>query len=850
MRRYIARSRIRASALAFTALGLGASFLGKTASARDPFPTRADRIASPGRVAASEDSAEALSLNPANIGYMPGAELRWTGVGCHDAPKRVGCGHSFELATPLVFGLGTGLRFDYVQTPWTAGFPYDGYDYSWLTWGLGYKASERFALGMSLQRSYSVNSYTNGLFGITASATFRPSTHLGFAVVAQDFNRPSTRALPPRALPVLDASYVFSTAFRPTGRRNIEVGLDLQYLQGADQMIPRAALGVDVPGIGRARADLAVAHLPNDERRVIVGSAGLEIGFGHVTAGGGVLFGNGLGSNSSLGEYGTISIAAYEGPGVKRPDRAVDIRIEDTPGPRGHLQLLEALWNLSEDKSIAAVVLTLRTEPADSYAHAEELADAIRLLRARGKKVLCSWEDNGPKSLYVCANADRTVVNPAGGLRYAGLRTQYIYLKGLLDKLGIKADIMRIGEHKSAPEQFTNERAGDVSRRDHEDMLRNYEAVFVKNVAKGRRLSPAHVRKVTKTGPFVAKEAREAGFVDAFAFDDELELAAEELVGRGLQYEEYKTPTLAPKAFGPVPRVGVLLVHGDMIDGRSRKIPIINKYLVGSYSMQEQIKALRDDPTIRSVLLRIESPGGSSMAADVMWRELVLLAKKKPLIVSMGSVAASGGYYIATAGKRVYALPLTVTGSIGIFYGKADVSGLLKKIGVNVEVYKTTERADAESFFRAFSDDERRALRVKIGQFYDVFLSRVAEGRHMTKAQVDAVGQGRVWMGQQAVTRGLVDQLGGFREALADARHAGGLPHDAPYIVVPPPDETLFEKALKLAGAGKASASPIEELPAQVKDMARAVAPLVVYRGDVPLARLEWETLSDTDTTE
>src|SRR6185295_10211895 len=169
-----------------------------------------------------------------------------------------------------------------------------------------------------------------------------------------------------------------------------------------------------------------------------------------------------------------------------------------------------------------------------------------------------------------------------------------------------------------------------------------------------------------------------------------------------------------PPTFGPRPRIGLLYIDGDIIDGRSRTIPIIDTKLVGSYTIADSAKQLREDDNVKAVVLRIESPGGSSMASDVMWRELKKLGEKKPLIVSMGSIAASGGYYVAAPGKLIFALPLTITGSIGIFYGKADISELLGKVGVNVEVRKTAPRADAESLFRPFTEDERKELEHKV----------------------------------------------------------------------------------------------------------------------------------------
>ena len=287
----------------------------------------------------------------------------------------------------------------------------------------------------------------------------------------------------------------------------------------------------------------------------------------------------------------------------------------------------------------------------------------------------------------------------------------------------------------------------------------------------------------------------------------------------------------------------MLYVDGDMIDGRSQTIPLIDMKLCGSYTMAETIRSLRDDSSIKAVVLRIESPGGSSMASDVMWRELHLLAERKPLIVSMGSIAASGGYYIAAPAKEIFALPLTLTGSIGIFYGKADLSGLLGKLGVTIDTYKTTPRADAESLFRPFTPDEVDELHVKVRQFYDVFLDRVAQGRHMTTEAVDAVGQGRVWVGQQAIDKKLVDKLGGLREAIEEAEHLAGLPHDAPIAEYPVVTRSLLEWALGLNAETKAVA--VDGLPLQIKDAVRAVAPLAVYARDVAMARMEWVPLED-----
>jgi protease-4 len=823
----------------------------------DPLPLSAEHVDSPARNATSDDTGDAIVLNPANLGFLPAPELRWTWLHCADTTAKVGCGHAWEASAPLVLGLATGLRFDLVQPPWgsSAGdgvaLPYRGFDYDWLTWALALRLGERASLGFSIQHAYSANPFINGLNGVSAGLSWRPNSHFAFAAVAHDFNRPAPGIFPAlpgttavNPAPVLDGRYTIGMSFRPTGRRDVDLGLELDYRQGQDSTdvwTQRATLGVDIPMLGRALAGIEAVSIQSPEHSGVVGTLGLEAHFRGLGLGGGALFGNGLGGDGSVAEFVPASISGYTQPGIPDPEHVVWMRIERTPSVREHVALLRRLWGLAKERDVVGVTLVLRDEPASSFAHAEELADAIRMLRAHHKKVLCSWEVAGPKALYACASADRIVLTPSGGVDYAGLKSQYIYLKGLLDKIGVKADFVRVGPHKTAPEQFTNEHAGPVASQDHVDLLRQQEAVFVRNLAIYRHMSEERVREVTRKGPFFGPEAREAGFVDGFTYDDELPASSREMMGRDVGYTEYADEIRAPQTFGARPKVALLYLEGSIVDGRTKHVPLVDLRLVGSYSMQDTIRSLRDDPTVRAVVLRIESPGGSSLASDVMWRELWLLQKKKPLIVSMGAVAASGGYYVASVSRDIYAEPLTITGSIGVFYGKADVSGLLSKIGVTVDTYKAAPRADAESMFRGFTADETRELEHKVDQFYQVFLGRVSEGRGMRRDEVDALGRGRVWTGQQAYDRHLVDHLGGLREALDAARAAGGLPSDAPIVEAPEESETLVQKALSLVGgADVETPATIESLPPAVRGLARSIAPLLVYRDDEPLARMEW----------
>jgi protease-4 len=812
----------------------------------DPPPRRETTVIAPGRSVAANDESSTIATNPANLGYLPSSELRWTWVRTGDGSPDPSRGHAFDLALELPAHFGAGLRFDFAR-PNQVAFPFDGMvvpgaalfprNYTWATFALGFAPGPGFAIGASVAHASSSNPSLDGLWSWNAAATFRPSPYFALAVVGRDLNEPNAPFY------TLDRNVDIAIAIRPTGRRAFEIGLEDHYYDGTGEWLPRATLGFDVPYVGRVRGEVMTSDPTLGGKLYYTATAGLEIGIGTETIEGGAVFGSGVqspGASNGAGFYMGASISGYRSPGIPEPAYALKIRIDETPGVRRHVQLLRQLWAAAANPEIKAIAFMLKAEPADSLAHAEELGDAIRYLRANGKKVVCHLEDAAGRSLYVCSQADRIVINPAGVIRFAGLKTQYMYYASLLSKIGVRAQFVRIGAHKSAPEAFMRDSATPVANADHIDMLYEYNDVFTSDIGGGRRLTRAQLDETFAHGPFVAKEAIQARLVDAESFDDELDKVVSEVVGRHIALRDEPRPRRVPSRFGTRNGIALIYVEGDMVDGKSRDVPLLGNRLVGSYTIAKALREAREDPHIGAVVMRIESPGGSSLAADVMWREAVLTAKKKPLIVSMGSYAASGGYYIATAGKTIYANPLTVTGSIGIFYGKAEVSELFKKIGITVETYETTPRADGESIYRPYTEDEIRELEKKVRQLYDVFVDRVAEGRKMSREAVDAVGQGRVWTGRQAAARHLVDHLGGIREALEQARCLAGLPDDAPITELPIPESSLLDLALKLAGASENQASALGILPSQLGDVARAMAPFAVYAGDESLAHLEW----------
>lgn len=815
--------------------------------ARAQAPVEPERLPAFGRSVAGTDDTTALLQNPANLAFLPGPEFRWESVFLHDRLSAPYNGHAVSLGFKLPFGLGSGIRLDLIDPPGGSFGGQLAQNYQWLTWGFAAAPTEAFSIGGTIQHAYSHGPVADGLGSFTLATSVRPSNIFGVSVVLHHVNGPMSHAksaeLAALGAPgiALGPSVTTAIAVRPFETRAVELGLEARALLDQQIWQPRATLGIAVPWVGRLRGEFMVTDVEQDRpdfRATASLSVYLNAPAGSTELEGGGVTGTALGQRNDYNFFGGFAVRGFrEGTGVPPGQNAVRIRLEDTPDHREHVALLRKLWELAASSDVAAVVFELRDAPADSVAHVQELRDAVALLRANGKRVLCHLEDATGTALYFCAAADRILINPAGDLRFAGLRARHFYIANLLDNVGIKADFVRAGAHKSAPEQFTRNSASDVARADTEDLLQQNELWLIGDIAHDRKIPVEILRERIAHGPFTANEARAAGLVDGTAFDDQIEDAVSALAGKSLSLIDLDRAPVASEYLGRRRSIALMYIDGDIIDGRSKKIPLVDVDLVGSYSIAETLRRIRESPLISAVVLRIESPGGSSMASDVMWREVALTAKVKPVVVSMGGLAASGGYYVAAPATRIYANPLSITGSIGVFYGKADVSGLMRKIGVNVQTYTTAPRADAESMFRPFTDSERAELSQKVDQFYDVFLSRVSEGRRLSKVAVDQVGQGRVWTGEQAKARGLVDELGGLRQALADARRRGGLPDDAPIIELPKVRVSLIERILGLTGAHSEASSPI--LPSSLMSTARAMAPFLVHPSDRPLSRIE-----------
>lgn len=832
----------------FTALAIlsACALLPSRARAQNPLE-RPIPLPALGRSLVSNPDTTAMVHNPANIAFLPGPELRWSGYFLNDTARSSAQGNAFAFALPLGFiPVATGMRLDLVSPDGqVAGRIADtGLAYQWFTWNVAV-GNEAAALGFSFQHSYANQPAVHDFGTWSTGLTLRPLDWFGLAGVIRQVDAP-TSASGVR----LGATYDVGVAIRPTGSDLFELSAEASYVdEHGGYWLPRAVLDIGIPDLGRLRGDfiwvdpgerLGPDSWTMSTSLVVTGNsrhASGELGLG-------TRYGDALGSEASNHFYenlnADVAIRGFrESRAAESQAFAVRVRLENTPSVREHTRLLRSLWALGEERSLRAVLLEVRAAPASSLAHLEELIDAVLSLRQKGVQVLCHMEDASGAAMFLCGAADRALINPAGGIRYSGLKSQSYYLEGLFSKLGISADFVRIGAHKSAPESLTLSRASETALADRKRLLQAVELELSSGFAKGRRTTIEEVRKAARTGPFTALEAKRENLVDGFAFDDMLPEKLAELTGERLPIDEGGRANGRRQRFGPERRLAIVYVEGDMVDGRSQTFPFIGIRTAGSYTIADTLRQVREDRSIGAVVLRVETGGGSAMASDVMWREIQLTAAKKPVVVSMGGAAASGGYYIASAGSYIYANPLTVTGSIGIFFGKIEVSELLRKIGVNVETLKTTQQADSEAVFRPYTDAERETLKRKIEQVYGMFLRRVSDSRKLTPADVDKVGRGQVWTGREALAHRLVDDLGGLRQALAKARVLSELPDDAPIVELPVPEGSLIGKILGIEGLKKDLAGTSLELPDALKRALVDVAPLTLYDADTALARIE-----------
>ena len=500
--------------------------------------------------------------------------------------------------------------------------------------------------------------------------------------------------------------------------------------------------------------------------------------------------------------------------------------LTDTP-PTTLRSVVDEIHRAKADSRVRTLVI----EPAVAgalWAQVQEVRDALVDFRSGGKRVTAYLESASAQEYYLASAADRVVMMPAGGLDLSGVATYELFFRGALDKIGVFPDLLHIGDYKTASNTFTETGFTSAHREMSASLNKAWFDQLVQAIAEGRKLTVASAEQAIDGGPYLAADAKRAGLVDDLGYEDQLASAAPVKGTRPFDADDYARVGGATPGYGTGPRIALIYAVGEIVSGKTAVGSPGG--LLGSETFVEWVRKARVDPDVRAIVVRIDSPGGSAIASDVMWHEMMLAHDVKPVVVSMGDVAASGGYYIAVPAHVIVAEPGTLTGSIGVVTGKYVVKGALDKLGVGSDSVSNGAMAEIDSPFKPFSKEERARVEAQMRSTYDLFVSRVAEGRRLSPAEVDSIGRGRVWTGSQGKTHGLVDELGGLDRAIQIAKTRAHIDvKTSVSLVVYPPRHGLLDLLASLSNSSSEArlAASLGDTGARVVQTAAAMARLV-----------------------
>ena len=500
--------------------------------------------------------------------------------------------------------------------------------------------------------------------------------------------------------------------------------------------------------------------------------------------------------------------------------------------------LVDALRKAKVDRRISSVVI----RPAGAAAlwgKVQELRDAITDFRSSGKPIIAYLEYGGEQEFYLASACEKVFLMPSASLDLTGIASYELFLRGTLDKIGAYPDTLHIGQYKTASNTFTERTFTPAHLEMAQSLNADLYEQLIRGLADGRHKSETEIRALVDHGPFLPEDAIRAGLVDDVAYEDELDDKVKLASGTARFLDEADYRRVSPTSLGlnRGPRIAVIYATGMIASGQS-SYDSPSGQVLGSDTMAEYLRKARADSSIKAIVLRVDSPGGSAIASDVIWREVMLTRGVKPVIASMSDVAASGGYYIAMPAHVIVAEPATLTGSIGVVMLKFVIDGTLKKLGMNVEGVSNGKFAGLYSPVRAFTPEERAKVQEQMQATYDTFVEKAADGRNTTPERIDKVGQGRVWTGRQAKEIGLVDELGGLERALAVAKQRAKLPPDSEVeVVVYPGRKSIYEIVKNPFGSSESTTALGAMLGFRdPRGLQLLTAPLRLFRRGEPLA--------------
>ncbi|MBN8230174.1 signal peptide peptidase SppA [Corallococcus macrosporus] len=550
-----------------------------------------------------------------------------------------------------------------------------------------------------------------------------------------------------------------------------------------------------------------------------------------------------------VGVVGLLMLAASSKPGVPSnlvleldlqqplPEYTLDTSLAGAFGeePTSLRDVVEGLEQARTDPRVKSLVV--RIGQPGSAAQVQELRDAVKAFRASGKRAVAYADGfgeagNGTGAYYLATAFDAVYIQPSGDVGLTGLVMETPFARDAFAKFGVKPEFGKRAEYKNAVNTFTDASYGEHQREATEAYGRSLFHQVVKGVAEGRKLSEDEVRALIDRAPFMGQAAVDAKLVDGLRYRDEIHDELEKEAGEGARFlyvEKYLERAGRPNQTGST--IALIYGVGEVLRGKSQSNPLSGGQVMGGDTVAAAFRKAVEDPSVKAIVFRVDSPGGSYSASDTIRREVQRAREAgKPVIVTMGTYAASGGYFVAMAGDKIVAQPGTLTGSIGVYNGKFVTSELWAKLGVNFDTIAFGKNATFASSDQEFTPEQRAQLESELDSIYLDFTSRAAQARNMPLEKLQSVARGRVWTGEDALERGLVDALGGYPKALELAKEAAKLEKDAPVrIVVFPRPRPTGQVLSELLGKHEADNSDDEAagsqavLSSQVLEQVRAV---------------------------
>jgi protease-4 len=809
-------------------------------------------MALPAAPLAGEFDGRVVAMNPGGLPLVRGAELALV-LGLEDPDVVTASGQGFGAFVAMAGGggllprFGLGLGLEWLRPSRSQLSPDPGSPFR-FTLGLSTALGKNAGFGFSWHHFHDEGAL-RGVDTFDLGLAMRLGNRLAVGSVLRDV------ATSPIAGTPVQRRYELETVVRPLATDRLEVAIGGRLgetrldTDGWARVSARVARGVILHGAVESRELHALEDSVTGQRDVggrdARATVGLEISFGSFGVTG---LATGLrddfGTNHALGGQLVLRSSAT-GPAsiLGQRDHIERVELSGTIGLREVTSLVARLRAIARDDTAKAVVVTFDGASA-GWASLQELRNELLNVRKAGKKVFAYMVSGTGRDYFVASAANKIYVDPAGGVRLVGMAGTTTYFKGAFDQFGVLPQFEKIAEYKSAPEQFTNTGPSETAAKMTNELFDSMWDHWLTQVAEGRKLSKDELKALIDSGPFSAGDlARDQKLVDAVAAPDKVSQLVMKEIGRviGVDAPEPARPDRWNR-----PGIAIIYVDGDITDGKSRSIPFIGQNLAGGETLAQALAYARANPSIGAVILRIDSPGGSALASELVSREVFATRGVKPILCSMSDLAASGGYFVAAGCELIYAEPMTITGSIGIFYGKFDLSGLLAKVGVTTDTYKRGKRADVESLFRPYTDDERAMLMEKLRYLYGRFVGAVSEGRGMKKEEVDAVGRGHVWTGSQAKTHKLVDRFGGLGDVLDEAKRRMGLAQGdrVQLIELPNLPTSIFGALGGLLGVRAEPALSITDIPG-VREIVKSIPPSILADPTVPQARLPYQLTWD-----